>query len=276
MRYSTWEIIRSCCISTGIRDIILVRLSLGYMKFAELPSPVTDVCQAFVTELAEILGSNLHGIYMYGAAVFPDSGTIQDIDCHVILKDFLCDQTKEAILQLQRDLSDRFPSPREELDAYFILYKDAEKTCPPMHQLRSEIRDESWALHCAHVRAGRYISLYGPDPRKIFPAPTWDEISAALEHELRFIKKNLKYPDYCVLNLCRIMYSVQERDVAVSKFFSGEWARDQFPEWTPLIEAAVASYQARGTSDEAELLKREVESFVKFGSALIRDQSQVV
>ena len=63
--------------------------------------------------------------------------------------------------------------------------------------------------------------------------------------------------------------------MVVSKFFSGEWARDRFPGWTPLIEAAVASYQGRGTSDEAELLKREVESFVEFGSALIREESKV-
>lgn len=247
-----------------------------HMKYAELPSPVRDVCQAFVTELAEILGTGLHGVYMYGAAVFPDAGTIQDIDCHVILEGPLCDQTKDAILQLQSDLPERFPRLGEELDTYFILYKDAEKTSPPTHQLRPEIRDESWALHCAHIRAGRYISLYGPDPERIFPTPSWDEISVALEHELRFIRENLQYPDYCVLNLCRIMYSVQERDVAVSKFFSGEWARARFPEWTPLIEAAVASYQGRRTSDKAELLKREVESFVEFGSVLIREESQVV
>ncbi len=246
-----------------------------HMKCAELPSPVRDVCQAFVTELAEILGANLHGIYMYGATVFPDSGTIQDIDCHVILEGPLCDQTRDAIFQLQSDLSERFSPLGEELDAYFILYKDAKKTCPPTHQLRPEIRDESWALHCAHIRAGRYISLYGPAPERIFPAPSWDEIRVALERELRFIKENLRYPDYCVLNLCRIMYSVQERDVVVSKFFSGEWTRDRFPGWTPLIEAAVASYQGRGTSDEAELLKREVESFVEFGSALIREESKV-
>ena len=246
------------------------------MKFAELPSPVRDVCQAFATGLAEILGTSLHGVYMYGAAVFPDAGTIQDIDCHVVLKGPLCDRTRDAIRRLQSELSERFPPLGEELDAYFILYEDAEKTCPPTHQLRPEIRDESWALHCAHVRAGRYISLYGPDPRKIFPAPSWDEISVALGRELKFIKESLRYPDYCVLNLCRIIYSVQERDVVVSKRFSGKWARHRFPAWTPLIEAAVASYQGRGTPDEAELLDREVESFVEFGSALVREASQVV
>ena len=238
------------------------------MKYAELPSPVRDVCQAFVTELSEILGTSLHGIYMYGAAVFPDSGTIQDIDCHVILEGPLCDKTRNASLQLQSDLAARFPPLGEELDAYFILYSDAERKSPPTHQLRPEIRDESWALHCAHIRAGRYISLCGPEPTSIFPAPSWEEVSVALEHELRFIKDNLQYPDYCVLNLCRIMYSFQERDVAVSKFFSGEWAGARFPQWAPLIRAAVDSYSGKGTPVDERLLKNDVTSFLEFGSTI--------
>ncbi len=244
------------------------------MKFAQLPASVREVCQAFVRGLADILDTNLHGIYMYGASVFPDSGVVQDIDCHVILKGRLNGREKDAIFQLQRDLSGRFPPLGGELDAYLVLYEDALETRPPVHQLQPDMRDEAWALHCAHVRAGRYITLYGPPPKEIFPAPSWDEILTALKHELKFIEQNLRYPDYCVLNMCRIMYSVQERNVAVSKFSSGAWTCERFPEWKPLIDAAVASYQGRETPGEAELLKTEVESFVEFGTGLFHEQSQ--
>ena len=242
------------------------------MKFDQLTSSVSEVCRAFVCGLEAILDANLHGIYMHGASVFPDSGPIQDIDCHVILAGPLRRRDKDAILQLQRELSERFSPLGGELDAYFILYEDALKTRPPAHQLQREIRDESWSLHCAHIRAKRFIALYGPPPKDIFPAPSWSEITNALEHELTFIQQNLQYPDYCVLNMCRIMFSVQERNVVVSKFSSGKWARSRFPEWKPLIDAAVASYRDTDTRDEAELLKNQTESFINFGKRRIHEE----
>ena len=242
------------------------------MTFDQLPSNARKVCQAFVGGLEDILDENLHGIYMHGASVFPDTGPIQDIDCHVVLERPLSGLNKDATLQLQRDLAELFPPLGGELDAYFILYEDALKTRPPAHQLQPDIRDESWSLHCAHIRAKRFIALYGPPPKEIFPAPSWSEITNALEHELTFIQQNLQYPDYCVLNMCRIMFSVQERNVVVSKFSSGKWARARFPDWQPLIDAAVASYQGTATRDEAEVLKNQTESFIEFGKRRIHEE----
>ena len=152
------------------------------MKYQELPLPVRDLCEAFVSGLKEILSENLYGIYMYGAAVFPDAGPIQDVDCHVILKEQVDDGVRDEIFQLYKDLEVRFPDLGDELDTYFILYEDARRTSPPTHHLRPEIRDESWALHCSHIRAGYYLSLYGPDPTEIFPPASWSKISAALDH----------------------------------------------------------------------------------------------
>lgn len=244
------------------------------MKFAQLPPSVRKVCQAFVAGLANILDANLHGIYMHGAAVFPDSGPIQDIDCHVILEGPMNGANKDAILQLHRDLARRFPPLGCELDAYVILREDAGDARPPVHQLQSELWDEAWALHCAHIRAGRFFTLYGPPPNDIFPAPSWDDISAALDQEVTFIEQNLRYPDYCVLNMCRIIYSVQERNVVVSKFSSGAWACNRYPEWRPLITAAFASYNGTAQPGEVDLLKREVESFVEFGKTQYCDPPQ--
>jgi hypothetical protein len=126
------------------------------------------------------------------------------------------------------------------------------------------MRDESWALHRAHVRAGRYITLYGVEPDDIFPNPSWDEITAALDHEIEYIKNNLEYPSYCVLNLCRIMYSLQEHDVVVSKRFSGIRAGEQFPEWSTLIQAAQRTYEGRGTPLDESRLQAEMINFLEF------------
>ncbi len=242
------------------------------MKRSELSSPTREICLAYVNKLEEILGTNLYGVYLYGATVFPDAGPVQDIDCHVILREPFSGREREKIFQLYKELSNQFPpNSGELLDAYFILYKDAQQASPPTHQLRPEIRDEAWALHCTHVRAGYYITLYGPDPTEIFPPVSWSDISAALEQEIGYIEENLKYPAYCILNLCRIVYSFQQRDVVVSKRFSGRWACRLFPQWASLIQAAMKSYDGTATSEDDKLLETEVEHFLEFASERIRE-----
>jgi hypothetical protein len=131
------------------------------------------------------------------------------------------------------------------------------------------MRDESWALHCAHVRAGYYVTLYGPEPTDVFPPPSWPDVAAALDHEMRYVEENLHYTAYCVLNLCRIVYSFQERDVAVSKRFCGNWACERFPRWAALVKAALRVYEGTATPRDEELLHAEVERFLKFATGHI-------
>lgn len=234
------------------------------MEYRGLPSNVQEICNGLVGGLKEILGGKLYGIYMYGAAVFPDSGPVTDIDCHVILNEPLDDQDREAVFRLYVRLKKDYPPLGQELDIWYILFEDAQKAELPSNQLKTNMSDEWWALHRAHVRAGRYITLYGPEPDDIFPIPSWEETTAALDHEIEYIKNNLKYPAYCILNLCRIMYSVQERNVVVSKRFSGLWAGDTFPEWLFVIQAALRAYEGNDTLADERLLQDNVESYLEF------------
>jgi hypothetical protein len=240
------------------------------MRLTALPENTKTICDEFVHGLTAILGDKLYGVYMYGATVFEDSGRAQDIDCHVILRAAPSGGERESLSALHAELGRRFPPLGGEVDAYYVLLDDAKDTSPPADQLRPGTRDESWALHCAHVRAGRYVALHGPEPAELFPAPSWHDTAAALDHETRFVEGNLRYPAYCVLNLCRIIYSFLERDVVVSKRFSGHWASRRFPQWAPLIEASLRSYEGEATSEDDELLATEVERFLEFASQRIR------
>lgn len=238
------------------------------MKPAGLPESVQAICKEFVQGLSTILGAKLYGVYVYGAAVFGDTGQPQDIDCHVILVAVPSDRERARLFDHHSDLEERFQSG--EVDAYYVLLEDAEGLSPPENHLRLGIRDESWALHCAHVRAGRYLTLEGPEPTAIFPSPAWSDLAAALDHELRFIEANFRYPDYCILNLCRIIYSFTKQDVVVSKAFSGKWARDRFPEWESIIEAAMRSYGGEATPADDGRMAAEVKLFHAFATKHIR------
>lgn len=238
----------------------------------DIPHEIRGLCQALVDGLSAVLGDKLYGVYLYGAWAFPESGATGDVDLHVILNNAPDDSEKSALNRLHRALAGDYPQIGEELDAYYLLLEEARRTTPPRHQLLDDVADKSWALHRAHIRAGRCIVLQGPDPRKIYPEASWPELERALQGELDYVAEHLDlYPAYCVLNLCRLIYSFKTRDVVVSKIESARWADRAFPDWQPHIEAAKRSYAGRATAEDRELLKSEVGGFFNFARRRIEE-----
>lgn len=231
----------------------------------DIPEEIQDLCQALLSGLHAALGEKLYGIYLYGALAFPEGGATGDIDFHVILNGTLSGREKSDLHELHAALARDFPPLGAELDGYYLVLEEARQVDPPRHQLLPGMTDNSWALHRAHIRAGRCIVLHGPDPRQVYPPTSWPELASALQGELDYVENHLAdYPAYCVLNLCRLMYSYLTRDVVVSKRASAEWACRAYPGWRRLIEAAGKSYEQRVTIGDEELLRSEVERFFDF------------
>lgn len=231
----------------------------------ELPADIQNLCRAFLEGLKEVLGKRLLGVYLYGALAFPDAGPLSDIDFHVILQSPLELQEKAQVQALHTALAHDFPPLGAELDGYYIILEDARRVTPPIDQLRENLHDYSWALHCAHIRRGRCIVLHGLDPLLVYPEVTWPELELALAGELDFVAENLyRYPAFCVLNLCRLMYSFATQDVVISKRFSAQWASGEFPEWAALIESAKNTYDRRAAPADQDLLKAKAVLFFTF------------
>jgi hypothetical protein len=237
-----------------------------------LPDDIQHICQALVDGLRTLLGEKLYGVYLYGAAVFPEGGATRDIDFHVILQERLTEQEKAELKRLHESLAGDYPPLGEGLDGYYILLEEARQTSPPSHQWLEGVVDAAWALHREHILSGRCVVLEGPDPKRIYPETTWAELEAALDGELDYVAAHLEdYPAYCVLNLCRLMYSYETRDVVVSKRASGAWAREIYPEWGRHIDAAVKAYDESDTPEDRALLQSEVESFYEFACGRIQE-----
>jgi hypothetical protein len=235
-----------------------------------LPEGMRGLCGALLSGLNAALEEKLFGLYVYGAAAFPDSLPTGDLDFHVILREPLTDQERIAVNDLHAALAREFPPLGGELDGYYILLEEARQTSPPTHQLRTDLVDSSWALHRQHIRAGRCIVLHGPDPKEVYPPAAWPELEDALNGELRYVEQYLGvYPDYCILNLCRLMYSFQTQDVVISKAGAAAWALDAFPQWRRHIELAMMSYAGKATPEDREFMLAEVESLYRFACAHI-------
>lgn len=230
-----------------------------------IPPKFQPICQAFLSGLTSALGDKLHAVYLHGAVIFPEAGTVKDIDFHVILEAPFTSEETEAINTLHAELAAQFPPVLEELDCYYILLADARQSAPPQHQLDTRYFDDMWPLHRAHWLAGRCVVLQGPKPEEILKVPTWQELATALRFELSEIEKIIDdYPAYCVLNLCRVMYSFETADVVTSKRGSALRARVLFPEWAPVISAAVWWYEDQIDESGEVLLATQTNQFRDF------------
>ena len=237
---------------------------------AQLPDNVHRLCSAFADGLRALLGSKLHALVLYGATVFPETEGTGDVDLHAIIASRLTKAEQEGIQMLQTQMAEAFPPLGEELDAYVILLADACQSDFPAHQLDTSIVDDAWALHRAHWLAGRCVVLHGPEPAALVSAPTWEELDRALQGELAYVEKHLaEYPDYCILNLCRLMYSYRTRNVVTSKFASADWATAEYPEWQELIDRARRSYTGELMPGEREIMLSEVPGMFSFAQEKI-------
>ena len=237
---------------------------------------VPDLTGSFTVGLRHILGGNLVGAYVYGAAAFADGTPLGDVDFHVIVRQPLDECERAALEELHEELARDFPPLGAELDGYYLLLEDAQRRKPPQSQMWARATDTAWALHRAHILAGRCIVLYGPDPATIYPLTDWPELEAALWSELDFVERHLHdYPAYCILNLCRLIYSFRMGDVVVSKTAAAAWALEHLPAWRRHFNLAQKSYAGQATAEDQAFMHSEVQRFYKFALARIKKNARV-
>jgi hypothetical protein len=216
-----------------------------------LPYRVAVVADQLRVELERVLGNDLASLFVYGAALFPMPERWRlDFDFHALVRRPLDAVGRAGIRAVYTSLA-AASELGADLDGYFVLLADAARPQPPVHQLDRTVHDEAWALHRAHVHAGRYATIGGLDPREIVPVPTWAELDAALRAELVFVESHPQAVAFGVLNGARILASYSRRDVVLSKYDAAQWAMDALPaEWHLLVAAAVRDYE--GASQERD------------------------
>jgi hypothetical protein len=219
-----------------------------------LPRSYGDAAAALRDGLVSVFGPDLRALYLYGAATFPETEGIGDLDYHALLARKPTADQLAALAQVTADLAVSHPPYGADLDGWIILLDDAHRSAPPAHLVQPELRDGAWALHRAHWLAGRCVVLHGPAPAEIVPAPSDRELRAGLNSELDFAARD--HSDaYAVLNACRIIRSVADDDVVQSKFGSAWWALDHLPGGhAPAIRAAIATYRGQATAQDAAAL----------------------
>ncbi len=215
-------------------------------------------------------------LWAYGAATRPDHPRrLGDIDTHCLLRHRPARATAAMIEELQDAIA---RDEKIEWDSWYILERDAHGPEPPRHALRGPtLVDGSWSLHRAHWLAGQYVGLHGPAPSELVPAPTWLELTDGLRSELKHIERFIaeghddsRYCAYAVWNACRIIYSLENRDVVVSKRAAALWALEHMPvAWHPAVHAATRVYDDEETNGDARILRSAVPEIVAAARSLL-------
>jgi hypothetical protein len=217
---------------------------------------VAALASQFDRRLRRVLDDNFAGFFLYGALTFPHPDDWHaDVDFHVFVQSPIDVAARAAIKGLYADAA-AASALGKELDGYFVTVDDARTREPPPDQLAPSVRDDAWALHRAHILAGRFFLISGLDPRTVVIAPSWDELDAGLRNELRFIEAHRQQRAFGILNACRVLYSLEHHDVVVSKYASATWARSAYPESHQAVSAAVRAYSNEADTDDEAILEQ--------------------
>lgn len=221
-----------------------------------LPRRAQELAHAFTDGLTEVLGDDLVSLFTYGSAVF-GGWPANDFDSHAFLTGTY-DAYWDRIDAVMRDLGPRFGM---EFDSWFIPLEQARGADDPTH-VRGHPTDDAWALHRAHIHAGKFVLLHGTDPREIVPPPTEAEIHRSLLAVYEDCTTS-SYHGYAVLNLCRLWCSLERDDVVLSKRDAFLWGMATLPDRWHAVLLEAARWYARGESEENEVLAEQGPRFIE-------------
>ena len=206
--------------------------------------------RTMASEIASILGSQVHSIWLYGSVVLDDFRPgWSDIDFVAFTTDPISRDRAERLLPLRQTLSEAFPT-----DPYYRCFEGV------VMPLRPDPADADPAVVYWGTTGQRIVprytldpfaryelavygrSVYGASDRSIFLCPDWAEMAAAIRLHYESIRKYAVRTDErlysCgwLLDIARCVHTLRCGGV-ISKTRAGEWALAErlFPDDAALI-----------------------------------------
>ncbi len=229
-----------------------------------LPDDARIACEKLRSRLKDVLGADLTALWAFGALTFPDrSNRLSDVDTYAFLSRTPDGERAASISEIHDSIALELEI---EWDSWYVLESHARDRRPPRHMLREGLVDDAWALHRAHWLSGQYVRLHGCTPADLVRRPSWGELYEALQNELLHIERLVEegrqdagHTAFMVWNACRIIYSLEIKNVVVSKRAAADWALDRMPvSWHAPIRAAGRVYDGKAESSDSCLLKSAI------------------
>lgn len=242
------------------------------------PTPyadVNDVLHDFAIRIQTILGNHFRGMYLYGSLALGDFDPhSSDIDFIVVTDDELTDDLIAALQQMHARFDESPSAWAGKVEAAYIpqealhhltptdaRYPQVEKGTP-LFKAPLEI---GWIFQCYTLRE-HGVRVAGLDPHQLLApigpsdlrraVPTipnmWLEQARNDPSWLDWLRQR-ENQAFVVLTLCRLLYTLNEADVA-SKPAAARWAQKTLgTRWSGLIERSLAGQHNQSQTPESDV-----------------------
>jgi hypothetical protein len=255
------------------------------------PTPYADVNQLLeilLSGIHKILGEKLIGLYLYGSLVIGDfDPNISDIDLVAALSPDIDDQEFGALQKMHDDFAKKYKEWNDRIEVCYIsvvaLQSVRSHTSQianispgePFHRRESSIE---WLTDWYVVRE-KGITLFGPSPKTVIEPISMDEFVRSVQANANAWRiwindmHNRKSQAYAILTLCRALYTYKNGE-QVSKKQAAVWAKQEFPEWSKLIQNALLWREAwRVENIDHDATFPEILRFVHFAISQFKKEA---
>jgi len=252
----------------------------------KIPADLSDLIRDLKTQLPEILGRNLVGIYLYGSVTNTSFNPKRsDVDCLVVTqRDLTNAQFGKLKHWLEGSVKTNLWTSR--LQMLFViksklLTMNARASLYQFGVLKRTGWDGNPIVWLDYLRSGKI--LLGPSPQTFLPEITREIFLDALKRELNYLREEISenpesewrdvpmYRAYAVVTVCRILYSLNKNDIA-SKPTAAKWALKNLPKrWHGIIGQALDFNESRR---EKGIRVKQIAAFISFAEGRVRSGSQ--
>jgi predicted nucleotidyltransferase len=242
-------------------------------NLSPIPYPdVNQILNLLFTDVKDILGNQLTGMYLFGSLANGDFDEYSDVDILFITDAIISEETFSELYRMHESISNLDSPWAIQLEVSYIPRDSIRRFDPsdnrhphidrgPGEKLHIMQHDEDWIIQ-RYILHKRGITVSGPNPETLIAPVSPDDLRLAVSNMMRnwfqsFLDdrdriKSLGYQSYIVLTQCRILYTYEHGEI-VSKPAAAEWAKQSLgTAWIGLIDRAWSGRQTPGLDARAE------------------------
>jgi len=211
--------------------------------------------ERFLSDIRHIFQERLVGLYLYGSLTTGDfDPDCSDIDLLTVTASQITSLEFESLRGMHIDFARNNSEWEDRIDVVYLpvaalrtfrSWKSPIVISPgePFHVREGEALKD-WLQNWYVVRESG-LALFGPPPKTIIPPITKEEFVEAVQRYAAEVSERVRHERdrkshaYAILTVCRALHAVRTGKQA-SKRQAAFWAQEELPEWSRLIQAALA------------------------------------
>lgn len=244
---------------------------------------IKSLLESLLSRMRHILQERLVGLYLYGSLTTGDFDPARsDIDLLAATSSDVSDAEFDALHDMHLGFAQDNPVWDDRIDVQYLsvaaLRTFRTQRSPiaiisagePFHMMEA---GKEWLLNWYVVRE-EGVALFGPPAGALIGPITWEEYAGCVRdyavevaHRMKDVRDR-KGQAYAILTMCRAL-RLHRTGERVSKRQAALWAQDELPQWSSLIQSALAWREVwREQQVDCAATRAETIGFVNF----VRDQ----